>query len=167
MGARRFEIFHLGLAANVLSRYGQHAAAKVAITAAFEALASNRDMPFVPDLHRLRAAAVLRASADTVDEAVADLHQALKIARDQGARLLELRAARDLARVLGDNNERQRALDLLAPVYGWFTEGFDTPDMSEAKQLLSELGWTSCPTLLTFRRSVVDAVDGSPRRGQL
>jgi hypothetical protein len=60
-------------------------------------------------------------------------------ARRQGARLLELRAATTLARVLADRNERHKAVDLLAPTYGWFTEGFDTGDLREARALLDEL----------------------------
>ena len=55
------------------------------------------------------------------------------------AKTYELRAARDLARLWAERGERQRALDLLAPVYGWFTEGFDTPDLVEVKALLDEL----------------------------
>ena len=96
-------------------------------------------MTFVPDLHRLRAAIALRAGADSVDEAVADLSQALGIARRQTDRSLELRAARDLARLWAERGERQRALDLLAPTYGWFTEGAENPDLQEAKLLLDHL----------------------------
>jgi predicted ATPase len=64
------------------------------------------------------------------------LEQALTIARGQSARSLELRAARDLADLW---RKRTEARDLLAPVYGWFTEGFDTLDLKEAKALLDEL----------------------------
>ena len=73
------------------------------------------------------------------DAAEADLRRALEIARQQEALSLELRAARDLASMLAERGERQEAHDLLAPVYGWFTEGFDTPDLKEAKALLDEL----------------------------
>jgi predicted ATPase len=55
------------------------------------------------------------------------------------AKLLELRAARDLARVMAERGERQQAADLLSPVYRGFAEGFDTPDLKEAKALLEEL----------------------------
>jgi class 3 adenylate cyclase/predicted ATPase len=139
IGARRLEPFHLGLAADARSRAGQHDAAGVTLTDAFTALAETGDMPFAADLHRLRALAKLRASPAATAEAIADLECALDIARQQEARSLELRAARDLAALWAEQGERQQALGLLAPVYGWFTEGFDTPDLKEARALLDRL----------------------------
>jgi predicted ATPase len=65
--------------------------------------------------------------------------KALGIAEEQGAKLWELRAAASLARLRRDQGRDAEARDLLAPVYGWFTEGFDTPDLKEAKALLDEL----------------------------
>ena len=65
--------------------------------------------------------------------------KALSIAREQEAKLWELRAAMSLARLGRDQAHRTEARDLLAPVYGWFTEGFDTLDLKEAKALLDEL----------------------------
>jgi len=73
-------------------------------------------------------------------EAAEELYRkALSIAREQEAKLWELRAAVSLARLRGDQGYRTEARDLLAPVYGWFTEGFDTPDLKKAKALLDEL----------------------------
>ena len=73
-------------------------------------------------------------------EAAEELYRrALNIAIDQEAKLWELRAGVSLARLWGDQDRRAEARDLLAPVYGWFTEGFDTPDLKEAKTLLNEL----------------------------
>jgi predicted ATPase len=82
---------------------------------------------------------LLVATGGTGDEAAARYHRALAIAREQGARSFELRAATRLARLLRDQGKRAEARDLLAPVYGWFTEGFDTRDLIEAKTLLDEL----------------------------
>jgi predicted ATPase len=65
--------------------------------------------------------------------------RALAVARAQEARSLELRAARDLARLWAEQGWRSEARDLVAPVYGWFTEGFDTADLKEAKALLDKL----------------------------
>jgi len=65
--------------------------------------------------------------------------KALSLAREQEAKLWELRAAASLARLWRDRGRRPEARDLLGPVYGWFTEGFDTPDLKEAKALLDEL----------------------------
>ena len=74
------------------------------------------------------------------DQAEASYLRSLEIARSQGARLAELRAATSLARLWAGQGERQRAVDLLAPVHAWFTEGFDTPDLRDAASLLAELG---------------------------
>ena len=74
-------------------------------------------------------------------EAAEELYRkALSIAEEQEAKLWELRAAASLARLRRDQGRHTEARDLLAPVYGWFTEGFATPDLKEAKALLDELG---------------------------
>jgi predicted ATPase len=84
------------------------------------------------DLIRARSADDWRAAQDRYTEAVA-------IAREQQAKSLELRAATCLARLWGEKGRRAEARDLLAPVYGWFTEGFGTSDLIEARALLDEL----------------------------
>ena len=71
--------------------------------------------------------------------AEASFRKALGIARRQGAKSLELRTTTSLARLLARQGRREEARDLLAPVYGWFTEGFDTADLKDAKALLDEL----------------------------
>jgi predicted ATPase len=76
------------------------------------------------------------ASTAMIEERLAN---ALTIARQAEARLFELRSATALARAMAENHERLKAIDLLAPIYGWFTEGFDTLDLKEAKALLDEL----------------------------
>ena len=73
------------------------------------------------------------------DKAEAYFERALTVARKQHARSWELRAAMSMARLWRDQGKRQQARDLLAPIYGWFTEGFDTLDLKEAKALLNEL----------------------------
>jgi predicted ATPase len=72
-------------------------------------------------------------------EAAADLRHALEIARRQKAPSLQLRAARDLARLLAEQADGQHAIELLAPIYGQFAEGLDTPDLKETTALLDEL----------------------------
>jgi predicted ATPase len=72
-------------------------------------------------------------------EAETWLQRALGVARRQEAKSLELRAAMSLAKLWQSQNKRQDAYDLLAPIYGWFTEGFDTADLKDAKVLLDEL----------------------------
>ena len=73
------------------------------------------------------------------DESEIHFRQSIEISRSQGARVFELRAAMSLARLWRDQGKVQQARELLAPVYGWFTEGFDTLDLKEAKALLEEL----------------------------
>ncbi len=75
----------------------------------------------------------------TADEAEARFESALGASRKQQAKSWELRAAMSMARLWRDQGKRDEARDLLAPVYGWFTEGFDTLDLKEAKALLDEL----------------------------
>ena len=89
--------------------------------------------------HRLQAELLLAHSTADQTTAAAYLHQALEVARRQQAKSLELRAATSLARLWQSQGKRSEAYDLLAPVYGWFTEGFDTADLQEAKALLDEL----------------------------
>jgi predicted ATPase len=78
-------------------------------------------------------------AVDVLDTLFHNLRRALQIAEQQEAPSLQLRAARDLARVHAERGERSQAADLLAPIYAWFTEGFDTPDLKEVKALLDEL----------------------------
>jgi len=94
---------------------------------------------YAPELYRLKGALLLRYSSDNQAEAENCFHQAMAIAQNQQAKSLELRAAINLARPWQQQGKHQEAHDLLAPVYGWFTEGFDTPDLQDAKMLLDEL----------------------------
>ena len=81
-------------------------------------------------------------SAGSLPESQASFEAALRIARAQRqAKSLELRAATSLACLFGEQGKRVEARELLAPVYGWFTEGFDTADLKEAKRLLDQLAW--------------------------
>ena len=82
---------------------------------------------------------LLCSPGDTQDKSEACFEQALAVAQGQGAKLWELRTAMSLARLWMEHGERQKAIDLLAPVYVWFSEGFDTADLKDAKALLDEL----------------------------
>jgi hypothetical protein len=90
-------------------------------------------------LHRLRGDLLGRLPSPDWTEMEASFRSALAVAREQGTRGFELRAAVSLARLLSSQGRREEASDLLSPVYGWFTEGFGTPDLKEAKALLDEL----------------------------
>ena len=91
------------------------------------------------DIHRIAGQIALRSSEPDTAKAQAYFERALAVARKQQAKSWELRAAMSMARLWRDQGERDEARDLLAPVYGWFTEGFDTLDLKEAKALLDEL----------------------------
>jgi predicted ATPase len=96
------------------------------------------------EIHRLRGVLLLRQPETPAAEAEACFQRALDIARRQQAKSLELRAAMSLARLWQHQGQRAEAHALLAPVYGWFTEGFDTADLQEAKALLEELVSQRC-----------------------
>ena len=91
------------------------------------------------EIHRTAGEIELMSPERDTAKAQAHFERALEIARAQQARSWELRAATSLARLWRDQGRRAEAHDLLAPVYGWFTEGFDTLDLKEAKALLEEL----------------------------
>jgi predicted ATPase len=90
------------------------------------------------ELYRHKGQLLLRQGHSAAAEEL--YRKALSIAVEQEAKLWELRAAVSLAWLRRDQGRRAEARDLLAPVYGWFTEGFDTPDLKDAKALLDELG---------------------------
>jgi predicted ATPase len=91
-------------------------------------------------LYRLRGELLLQHAVAQPGEAEACFQQALAIARRQQAKSLELRAATSLARLWQQQGQRTAAYTLLAPIYGWFTEGLDTADLEDARVLLEELG---------------------------
>jgi predicted ATPase len=91
------------------------------------------------EIARLRGVLLLRQPGTPQGEAEAWLQRALDVARRQQAKSLELRAAMSLCRLWQQQGKRDEAHALLAPIYGWFTEGFDTADLQEAKALLGEL----------------------------
>jgi predicted ATPase len=92
---------------------------------------------FAAELNRQKGRLVLGQAQPAAAEEL--YRKALGIAREQGAKLWELRAAVSLARLRRDEGHGGEARELLTPVYGWFTEGFDTPDLKEAKTLLAKL----------------------------
>ena len=93
---------------------------------------------YVPEIHRLRGV-FLKSLGSPAEEVESALRTGLKLAEEQGAFLLKLRAATSLARVWCEQGKRDKARDLLTPVFGWFPEGFDTRDLKEAKALLGAL----------------------------
>ena len=104
---------------------------------ALQLVERTRDRWFAAELNRLKGQLLLRQGRYGAAE---ELYlKALGIAHEQDAKLWELRTAVSLARLWSEKRKRSEARDLLAPIYGWFTEGFDTPDLKDAKALLDEL----------------------------
>ena len=104
---------------------------------AAEIIETTEERAFEAELHRSRGN-LLRAASDR-SAAERSYHQALAIATRQSAKLWELLAAVNLARLWRDQGKRTEARELLAPIHDWFTEGFDTPVLQDAKALLDEL----------------------------
>ena len=120
-----------------LVRQGDRSAALAALREGLETACATGEHAWDAELHRLSGTVLL--AENKLDEGQACLQQAIRIAQTQQAKSLELRAAASLARLWGEQGRRAEAHDLLAPVYCWFTEGFDTADLKEAKALLEEL----------------------------
>jgi predicted ATPase len=91
------------------------------------------------EVHRVAGEIALKSPSPDAAKAAAYFERAIAVARKQQAKSWELRAAMSLARLWRDQGKPQQARELLSPVYGWFTEGFDTLDLKEAKALLDEL----------------------------
>jgi predicted ATPase len=123
--------------AAALAKQGDQAEGLVALSQALQSAEETGEGMWNAELHRSWGL-VLQSQNKLPDSEVAFL-QALQLARQQQAKSWELRAATSLARLWGEQSRRAEARDLLAPVYGWFTEGFDTADLQEAKALLAQL----------------------------
>jgi predicted ATPase len=137
-GARVQSTYHLVLLAQALAACGRHGEGLAAVREA-AALAEETQERFVEaEIYRVEGNLLLATEGAAAAEAC--YMTALEVARAQEARSLELRAAGDLARLWAERGDRARAAELLAPLYGWFTEGFDSADLKEAKALLDGLG---------------------------
>jgi predicted ATPase len=138
-GARLWESFFLGLVAEALALASEVDQGIAELDQALARSTLSGVKWADAELHRLRGALICRLARPDPDGAERSFRAALSIAREQGTKGFELRAATSLARLLGDHGRQTKARELLAPVYGWFTEGFDTLDLKEAKALLDEL----------------------------
>jgi predicted ATPase len=138
-GAELVRPYILALLAEAYGIMGQPEAGLQVLTEALAHVDTTGERWYESELYRLKGALLLQQSPDHHAEAEACFHQAIAIAQNQQAKSLELRAATSLARLWQQQGKRQEAHDLLAPVYHWFTEGFDTADLRDAKVLLDEL----------------------------
>jgi predicted ATPase len=130
---------HLHLLAEALGHTGEVETGLGLLIEALEQIETVGQGDSLSEAHRLHG--VLLLQQDVPDPARAEMcfQQALIIARDQQAKAWEIRAAVNLSRLWKQQGKRAQAYELLAPVYGWFTEGFDTADLQEARALLAVL----------------------------
>jgi predicted ATPase len=136
-GAAAWTPFYIALMAGACEIAGQIEEGAARLDQALQLVERTGERWFAAELDRQRGRLLLRQGRP---EAAEELYcKALGIAREHEAKLWELRAAASLAQLWRGQGRRAAARDLLAPVYGWFTEGFATPDLKEAKALLDEL----------------------------
>ena len=138
-GAEVMQPYFLALLADAHRIMGQPEAGLMVLTEALALVDTTGERWCEPELYRLKGELLLQQHSDHHLEVEACFQQAIAIAQNQEAKSLELRATTSLARLWHQQGKRQEAHDLLAPVYYWYTEGFDTADLKDAKALLEAL----------------------------
>jgi predicted ATPase len=138
-GAELLRPYFLALLAEAHGTMEQPEAGLTALAEALTLAETTGERWYEPELYRLKGALLLQQNSDHQADAETCFHHALDLARNQQAKSFELRAATSLARLWQQQGKRQEAHDLLAPVYGWFSEGFDTADLQDAKALMDAL----------------------------
>ena len=138
-GSSWHETYFLGLLASIAQDAGEPAEALSLLEAGLAMVDRTGERWFEAELHRLRGQCLIAQQQGAGTAAEVCFRRAMDAAQKQQAKLWELRAATSLARLWRDEGKRAEARDLLAPVYDWFTEGFDTADLKDAKALLDEL----------------------------
>jgi predicted ATPase len=129
-------LWHLAIA---YAELGQPDDARRCIDDAIDKVERSKEKWCEAEVNRIAGEVALKSPAPDAEKAEKYFDRALAIARQQQTKSWELRAAMSMARLWRDQGKVQQARELLAPVYGWFTEGFDTRDLKEAKALLDEL----------------------------
>jgi predicted ATPase len=139
IGQKLYRPYHLALLAEAYDQAGQSEVGLTFLAEALTLVEATEERWWEAELYRLKGELLLRLPLPNIPQATACFHQALDVARNQQAKALELRAALSLSRLWQQQAQRTEAHQLLADIYGWFTEGFDTADLQEAKALLEEL----------------------------
>jgi predicted ATPase len=135
-GAELVRPYFLAWLAEACWKVGQLKEGLLVLGEALALVEQHQECWWEVELYRLKGAFLLKQSVPDAKQAEACLQQALDIARAQQVKSLELRAAMSLSRLWQQQDKCAQAAQLLAPLYGWFTEGFDTADLQEAKALL-------------------------------
>jgi class 3 adenylate cyclase/predicted ATPase len=138
-GATLWVLMHLLHLSRAYAEIGRLDDAWHHIDQAMRTVETTKEKMWEAEIHRIAGELTLMSPERDEPKAEAYFDRALVIAREQQAKSWELRAATSMARLWRDQGKRQQAHDRLAPVYGWFTEGFDTRDLKEAKALLEQL----------------------------
>jgi predicted ATPase len=131
--------YFFSLQADTYGKGGQIEEGITVLTKTIEMLDKSRERWWEAELHRLKGELLLVVSSNNYFQAEACFNKAFKVARYQSAKALELRAAMSLGRLWQKNGKKEKARKMVTEAYAWFTEGFDTPDLIEAKRLLDEL----------------------------
>ena len=131
--------YHLSLSAEAYDQAGQPEIGLQVLAEALTLVGATGERWWEAELHRLQGTLLLQRPIPETLRAEACFQQALTVALSQQAKALELRAAMSLSRLWQQQGKQDAARNLLAPIYHWFTEGFDTPDLQEAQALLTEL----------------------------
>jgi predicted ATPase len=138
-GATLWLPWYLALLARAYAELGKFDDALRCVGEAVTEVETTKERWWEAEVHRIAGEIALMLPKPDMAKSEAYFEHALAVARAQRAKSWELRAAMSMARLWRDQGKRKEARDLLAPVYGWFTEGFDTLDLKEAKALLDEL----------------------------
>jgi predicted ATPase len=139
LGVALTEPYWLTLLAEAYGQVGQPEEGLRVLSEALSVLNSNGERFWEAELYRLKGELLLQQNVDNATEAETCFHHAIRIAQSQQAKSWELRATTSLARLWQQQGKRGEARQGLGEVYGWFTEGFDTTDLRDAKVLLDEL----------------------------
>jgi predicted ATPase len=138
-GATLYRPQHLSYLASAHAKVGQFEEAWRCISEAITTVETTKESWYEAEVNRVAGEVVLKMPEPDAAKAEAYFERALAVARQQQAKSWEVRAAMSMARLWRDQGKPHQARDLLAPIYGWFTEGFDTLDLKQAKALLDEL----------------------------
>ena len=136
MGPKLGQPYYLALLAEAYGQAGQPETGLLALEEALMLVATTEERWWEAELYRLQGELLLQLPRPDVPQAEAAFLRALDVARGQQAKALELRAALSLSRLWQGQGKREDSRQLLVEIYSWFTEGFDTPDLQEARALL-------------------------------